>query len=813
MESKFVKVKKTFTGQNTNRCSSSFSPFEVSDDCRKKGFLRKMRRALQYSVKGRHRINCHVSPTKNDDNVGQSDSNSHECSPTQTNGNGDWCRKKFSHTPQNHSCQAVLHRKVFSSNKQIGGSGYENDLLDDHCQVGSDFSVGISVTKESHEQREIAEFSEIDPDYETLDDVKSKFVSENYDLPFNKTFSNLNLGNSDPLVDDSMNAGKLCNIGRSLHELVSECTDISTYFSGINLFQSVPDVSLLHAEPTSSVASAPVFNCLCESADSDLYSNSRVIYKKKSQRLTEFASTNHLLDLHSSSAENPHHSTRSLVTGNSLLDSESENVCTLPPPLPSRNYLEPNLMVEQHEQIFCNDLCESYPQPLNNDDTRPSSSALIRCSMDVSTTNIDALICDGNHSLILAKEEMRDLPKKLNSLSGCDVTNHDFCQQNIYDDIPAILPVNTFVPQYSLSGSIAIKDGIFSATNRNSHMCIHLSETVGDSTASTDSTTVNTLVNAAVTAETLPPQVVSEATLVRHMDSIPRYMSQSCGTLYNDGCEQGKTVTHSTVHRLHLECDNIDSGLAFSDPCIKHDPFGDALDIIDSQMSNSSLSSSFEVSMSSLCSSDVFSYSEEGNVQGDAHSDITNSNVLQSTPFSKHSLTQNLNARLYEYRYQNTSDESEVCASVCNNNKIESYTSECFALTIAQTKIKESEIIKASMTGTSVLSLNTADGNSCRQRMMEVDKAGRHSLCLSLADDRYDMNDSPLAACHGVIPEDVTSEHVAVGPAWDTEVCSPQASDSEYWIVLFFSLLLLSLSYFMWLYHVGLFYRIFQCMV
>ncbi|XP_076462065.1 uncharacterized protein LOC143294573 [Babylonia areolata] len=375
--------------------SSSLPPGAVLMAHPGEGFFTKIRRCLRLRSKGKYDFSHSLRPPDYDSSNTPS-SNSRSSNSPVTGEDGDNSNVSTKSSPlkaarrsKSDKEEVLLIRRDKRSSSGMGvtaktAEGMRGDVLvvtiDDDRDVKDNEAAGaVSMNTENKEMDEVFEDLELDPDYETLDDIRRKVQSQVGNGTDMSAAQNSQVGgcpktaarqplqvkiktSSDVSGQDSGLGSPFTDSPGSSRESQAQSVISSVFSSSV--------VSSNHSEPSKEPA-VVVSTAVCtdgtfpQTADSDpmltsttsncsnsaleeddLYSNAKVLIRKKSQRQSQSQTSLSTLDQRCSGVcvDQPRSARNSLSPADFLAMMEAENPEPLaPPPLPARNYSEEDI--------------------------------------------------------------------------------------------------------------------------------------------------------------------------------------------------------------------------------------------------------------------------------------------------------------------------------------------------------------------------------------------------------------------------------------------------------------------------------------
>ncbi|KAL8596748.1 hypothetical protein ACOMHN_046365 [Nucella lapillus] len=355
------------------------------------GFFTKIRRCLRLRTKGKYDFSQSQRPPEEDgSSVPSTNSRSHSCAGTGEEGeNGKLSAKsspmKASRRSKSDKEEVLLIRKDERCSSGVGVAtktveGMRDNVLvvivEDSRDVKKNEAEGAQDT-ESKENDEV--FEDLDPDYETLDNIRRKVqykavngsdesAAENSAAGDNhktagaqpmpvkvKTSSDLNgqdSGLGSPFTD-SPGSSRESQAHSVTSSVFSNCVVSSNNSDACKEpNQGVPVTVCIDGAFSPTTDGDPMLtSSLSQCSNStleedDLYSNAKVLIRKKSQRQSQSQTSLSTLDQQSNGVpfDMPRSARNSLSPADFLAMIEAENPEPLaPPPLPARNYSEEDI--------------------------------------------------------------------------------------------------------------------------------------------------------------------------------------------------------------------------------------------------------------------------------------------------------------------------------------------------------------------------------------------------------------------------------------------------------------------------------------
>lgn len=355
------------------------------------GFFSKIRRCLRLRTKGKYDLSHPQCPPDEEGNSVPSSNNGSSSSPvTGDEGeNGRLTAKsspiKASRRSKSDKEEVLLIRKDKRSSSGFGVStktvaGKRDDILVVTIEDGRDIKnneAAGAISKDSENKENDEVFEDLDPDYETLDDIRRKVQSQ--------VVNGTDVSATTVAVDCPKTVA-----GQALHVKIKTSSDLNGQDSGLGSpFTDSPGssresqahsvtssvfsssvVSSNNSEPCKEPSQeVPVTVCIdgafsptedgdpmltsstsqCSNStleEDDLYSNAKVLIRKKSQRQSQSQTSLSTLDQQSNGVrfDKPRSARNSLSPADFLAIIEAQNPEPLvPPPLPARNYSEEDI--------------------------------------------------------------------------------------------------------------------------------------------------------------------------------------------------------------------------------------------------------------------------------------------------------------------------------------------------------------------------------------------------------------------------------------------------------------------------------------
>ena len=482
--------------------SASLPPGAVLMSHSGEGFFMKIRRCLKLRNKGKYDLSlAHPNP-ETDCKFVSASSHTNPSSPAREDDGISKLSASSSPTKVSRRRKSdkeevmLIHR----DKKDLPGvqlpckltEGMDSDILvvavgEGRSKSADEAAAAVSPMDGRDEDKSIDDvFDDLDPDYETLDDIRRKVHSKvdgcnqssTPTFPVSmrqpqvkiKTNSDLNgrdSGLGSPFTDslsssrDSQGQSVNCSVLSSsagfagTSDPAKESVSTAVFVDDTHL-----DTVDSNAMVTSSTSSQLISSCAFE--DNDLYSNADVLIRKKSQKQSQSRISLSLPDQRSSElfVEQANSMRNSLTPADFLALMESENPAPLaPPPLPARNYSEEDIATEvKEDKSFCvssiaamtqspkdaSGNSESAETVCNSAGARPktSSSSSSRQSALIEQGPVITMCSFEDDTHIDRTEALNFLPSNAQTMdTTLALTN------SIYEDIPARYDAEQFKPQ------------------------------------------------------------------------------------------------------------------------------------------------------------------------------------------------------------------------------------------------------------------------------------------------------------------------------------------------------------------------------